>query len=356
MLKGAIIGFGRVAEKAHVPAWKGSPLFSIVAVADESPERLGVAAQYFPEIRKYASLEALLHAEHSLDFIDIATPPFLHAHQAVLSLQHRCHVLCEKPLALTLQDCESLRAQAYAQNRVVFSVHNWKYAPLFLQAARLIDSGAIGTVTYAELHTLRERPAQNAGEGNWRTDRLVAGGGILVDHGWHNFYLLQKLVQAEPKAVSARLVIPRFEAVEEEAACTIEYPQCFAVLYLSWRAPHRSNWGILYGTTGTLEMRDDLILLTRKGVPQQKFAFSQKLSQGSAHPDWFKSTIEDFHAEITTPKIRYQNLREAENCVTLLTYINQSHRLGGKTLVLPAYPAPPSSHETHSAASGTHRS
>lgn len=339
MLKGAIIGFGEVAEKAHVPAWKESKAFSIIAVVDEKPERLELAAQYFPGIKKYTSIEQLLHSEHHLDFVDIATPPFLHTHQAVLSLQHRCHVLCEKPLALNLKDCESLRAQARAQDRVIFNVHNWKYAPLFLQAAQLIDSGAIGAVTHVELHTLRERPARDAGEGNWRTNRLISGGGILVDHGWHNFYLLQRMIQAEPKAVSARLVIPRHEAVEEEAACIIEYPQCFAVLYLSWRAPYRSNWGIIYGTTGTLEIRDDLILLTRKDAPQQKFEFAQKLSQGSAHPDWFKAMIEDFEAEITKPKIRYQNLHEAETCLTLLTYINQSHRLGGKTISLPTHPA-----------------
>jgi len=109
-------------------------------------------------------------------------------------------------------------------------------------------------------------------------------------------------------------------------------------LYLSWRAPYRSNWGIAYGTTGTLEIRDDLILLTRKDGAQQKFEFAQKLSQGSAHPDWFQAMLEDFDAEIAKPKIRYQNLREAETCLMLLTYINQSHRLGGKTLALPTYP------------------
>src|SRR5208282_2038818 len=163
MLKGAIIGFGQVAENAHVPAWIKNKSFSIVAVVDESPERRELATQYFPGIRKYASVEELFDGERSLDFVDIATPPFLHTYQAVLSLQRGCHVLCEKPLALTLKDCENLRTQALSQDRVVFNVDNWKYAPLFLQAARLVDSGAIGTVAHIELHTLRERPAQNAG-------------------------------------------------------------------------------------------------------------------------------------------------------------------------------------------------
>lgn len=348
MLKGAIVGFGQVAEKAHVPAWKESKSFSIVAVADESRERRELAAQYFPGIRMYASIDELFHGETQLDFVDICTPPFLHVRQTILALQHRCHVLCEKPLALTLKDFESVRAQARAQDRVVFNIHNWKYAPLFMQTAQLIDSGSIGAVSHVELHTLRERPAVNAGEGTWRTNRLMAGGGIVVDHGWHNFYLLQRLIQAEARAVSARLVDPKHEGVEEEAVCFIEYPRCGAILFLSWRSPYRANWGVIYGSLGTLELRDDVILLTRKDHPQQRFEFAQKLSQGSAHPDWFQAMLGDFELELNKPKHRYESLREAENCLMLLTYINQSHRLGGKTLALPTYPGSHSSRETHS--------
>jgi predicted dehydrogenase len=238
---------------------------------------------------------------------------------------------------------------------VVFNVHNWKYAPIFLQMSQLIDTGTIGTVTHVELHTLRTRPAINTGANTWRTNQLVSGGGILVDHGWHNFYLLQRLLHTEPRAVSAHLVVPRHEAVEEEAACWIEYPQCSAVLYLTWRAPTRANWGVVYGTTGSLEMRDDVLLLTQKDGSQQKFEFAQKLSHGSAHPDWFQVMLEDFEAEIKQPELRYRSLREATTCSTLLTYINQSHRLGGKTLSMPTHHTSAfRTSEIHSSSSGPH--
>ncbi|MBI3548965.1 MAG: Gfo/Idh/MocA family oxidoreductase [Elusimicrobia bacterium] len=335
MIKGALIGFGQVAEKAHVPAWKESKDFQIVAVVDESQERTRLAAEYFPGIRAYASIEDLFRAETKLDFVDIATPPFLHGKQAQLALQHRCHVLCEKPLALVPKNFETLRAQAKSHEKTVFCVHNWKYAPIFLQAAQLLRSGAIGSIRHAELHTLRREPATDAGANSWRTNPQLSGGGILVDHGWHNFYLLHGLLGAEPKAVAARLTLPRFDGVEHEAICSIEFPETSAVLYLSWRAHKRANWGVFYGTEGTIELRDDLLLLDRKDAEPQKFEFAQKLSQGSAHPDWFQTMLEDFKTEIQKPKLRYQNLREAEVCLWLLTNVYQSHRLGGKSMALP---------------------
>lgn len=337
MMKVALVGFGQVAEKAHVPALKESKDFSVVAVADESAQRLALAAEYFPGVRTYASMEALLRGEPHLDLVDIATPPFLHAKQVVLALQHRCHVLCEKPLAFNLKDFESIRAQANAQERTVFTVHNWKYSPLFLQTLQIVKSGELGTLTHVELHTLRSQPAANApgAAPTWRTDRAMSGGGILVDHGWHNFYLLQSVLRQEPRMVSARLIVPSYGGVEEQATCFIEYPTATALLHLTWRSPYRSNWGALYGDQGAIEMRDDHLLFHRKGTETKRFEFAQALSAGSAHPDWFQTMLEDLKVELQKPKLRNQNLREAEGCLAMLSHIYQSHRLGGKSINMP---------------------
>ena len=338
MLKLALVGFGQVAEKAHAPALRESKDFSVAAVADEDPARLALAASIFPGTHTYGSLEALLRGEPHLDVVDIATPPYLHAKQVVSALQHRCHVLCEKPLVFNLKDFESIRAQAHAQERAVFTVHNWKYSPLFLQTLQIIRAGELGTVHHVELHTLRQQPAANApgAAGTWRTDRTMSGGGILIAHGWHNFYLLQGLLQQPPRMVSARLNVPSFGGVEEEATCFIEYPGAGALVHLTWRASHRANWGVVYGSQGSIEMRDDHLLVTRAGQPEpQRFEFARKISLGSAHPDWFATMLDDLKAEIQKPKLRNQNLREAENCLTLVSHVYQSHRLGGKSIVLP---------------------
>src|SRR5207244_775005 len=109
--------------------------------------------------------------------------------------------------------------------------------------------------------------------------------------------------------VSARLIVPSYGGVEEQATCWIEYPTSTALLHLSWRSPYRANWGVVYGEQGTLEMRDDHLILTRKGEEPKTFSFAQKLSHGSAHPDWFQTMLEDVKLEIQKPKLRNQNLR-----------------------------------------------
>ena len=81
-------------------------------------------------------------------------------------------------------------------------MHNWKFAPIFQKAMQAIASGRIGSVWHVEIFTLRDnvckgrRRAPAAKAEDWRTSREVAGGGILVDHGWHSFYLLLNLVNA----------------------------------------------------------------------------------------------------------------------------------------------------------------
>ena len=337
MFKGALVGFGEVAEKAHAPAFAALGAdFEIAAVADGSPARLERARAFFPQAALYAGFDELLQKESRLDFADIATPPHLHAKLAQLALQHRLHALVEKPLSVNARDLESLKALASSQNRSLFTVHNWKHAPLYLKAAEIVASKVLGDLHHAELHVLRDKPASGA-EGTWRVDPSLSGGGILVDHGWHAFYLLAALLGQEPRAVTCRLQMgPRTAGAEEEATALIEFSPATAVLHLTWRAGFRSNWGLLIGRKGTLEMRDDRLLLqTREGV-SEVFEFPEKLSASSAHQEWFKSMLSDFKAELVNPKVRGRNLKEAEICLGLLTHAYQSHRLGGKSVSLPA--------------------
>ncbi|MBI4056220.1 MAG: Gfo/Idh/MocA family oxidoreductase [Elusimicrobia bacterium] len=336
MLKGAIIGFGQVAEKAHACAWKEyANDFSIVAVAEQSQARLKCAAASFPDAGLYPDFLSLLQSESALDFVDIATPPASHPALILQALQQNCHVLCEKPLATNPKDLETILSLSQAKNRAVFTVHNWKKAPHFLKASEILKEKLLGEVRHVELHTLRNQPATSTPSGPaWRKDISLSGGGILVDHGWHLFSLLQELLPQHPLSITARLNIDE-GGTEEEASCFLIYPNATAHLFLTWRSHERSNWGILHGTQGTLEIRDDRLSLQRKGHPIEVFPLEEKLSASSAHPAWFSLLLEDFKAEVQNPRLRGKNLREAEICSMLLSHAYQSHRLGGKTVSLP---------------------
>ncbi len=92
----------------------------------------------------------------------------------------------------------------------MFTVHNWKFAPIFQQAFTMIREGRIGPVWHVEIFTLRNNVCVGTEDGaqseDWRKNASVAGGGILVDHGWHSFYLLMNLVNAEPQKILAKML------------------------------------------------------------------------------------------------------------------------------------------------------
>jgi len=148
-LRGALLGFGQVAEQAHAPAFAGHPDFSIAAVADESRTRLSAARSVFPNARAYPSLDDLWREEKGLDFVDIATPPFLHGPQVLAALKRGWHVLCEKPLTLEPDEFAAIRREASASGRAVYTVHNWAYSPQWRKIFELVASGALGRIRRA---------------------------------------------------------------------------------------------------------------------------------------------------------------------------------------------------------------
>lgn len=340
-LRGALIGFGKVAELAHVPALAARGDFQLVAVADPVPERRERARSLLPEVRLYAQAAELLAREEALDFVDICTPPRDHAPLALAALHRGCHVLCEKPLTLEPRDFLAFREASQRMARTLVTVHNWKYAPLLAQARELARCGAIGQVQSLEWQVHR-----TAGSGGgltaWRKKGGQALGGILLDHGWHAFYLLLEWAGETPTALNARLLFEDEDSgVDEEAEVGLRFPYCQARLFLTWRATERRNWGRLCGSGGEIRLEDDRLILAAASRPEKIWDFPAKVSAGSHHPEWMEGVLEEFFTEIADPAQRGRNLAEAELCARLIRLAYRSHQEGGQWLdVRPHDPAP----------------
>lgn len=338
-LRGALIGFGNVAAEGHRPAYQESPDFELVAVVDPSPERQKAAQALIPSLRTYSFLEDLLRHE-TLDFVDICTPPASHIQLTQSCVQQGWHVLCEKPLSLHAEDYERLATQLQQRDVVVFTVHNWKYAPLFQKAFQFLEEGRIGAVWHVELFTLRDSHCKGSSEGahknstqapeDWRKNREVAGGGILIDHGWHAFYLLLNCVKASPERILAKMHASPEDAnsLEDAVQAIVQFPEADGYIHLTWKAKMRRNSVILHGQRGTLLLDDDRLLLTTLDGHREEIAFEAALSAGSHHPEWFRSLLPAFLEEIRNPLKRGQNFREAGWCVALTSAAYESNLRG----------------------------
>jgi predicted dehydrogenase len=338
-LRGAIVGFGNVAARGHWPGLAESPDLEIAAVVDRSESRRAAACSAAPGLRVYPSIESMAASE-TLDFVDIATPPSFHAELAEFALQRGWHVLCEKPLTLEAQAFARLEASACAAGRVLFTMHNWKVAPIVRAAVEAIRCGRIGPVRHVDVVVFRNQPCKGASDGrtagDWRQDRAVAGGGILVDHGWHNFYLLLDLVGRDPERVACSLTRPADdpEALDDSARVVVSFPGAEAHLRLTWRAQARRNAILVVGDEGTLVLDDDRVVIARRGEAPQQTVFPSALSAGSHHDDWFRDLLPHFVEEVRDASVRGGNLREAAWCVALTAAAYRSAEMGGAEIAL----------------------
>lgn len=317
MVKGAIVGFGEVARNGHWPAWIATADAQIVAIVDRSRSRRALAMKLAPSIATFATIEELA-ASIAVDFIDICTPPALHPQPMLYAVSRGWHVLCEKPFLLDPTVIDIVRQRALAARVAVVPVHNWKYAPIVARATEMVRAGAIGALRRVDIETTRVRAAATAGGDrlNWRRDPTIAGGGILMDHGWHAVYLALHWFGQPSAAVQALLHRPPDGGVEDEASVAIAFPAGSASIRLSWNGDARRNHIRLSGELGELVIDDDTLEVD--GPSPCVVRFEPALSAGSHHANWFAGMLGDVVACFRQPERAWPLFDEAVECLSII--------------------------------------
>ena len=342
-LQGALIGFGFIAEKGHVPAYLSAPdQFRIVAVADVCAARREKARQVLPHARIYADTKTLLSAEaRQLDFVDIATPPCDHAAIAHAAFEHGLHVFCEKPIATSAADARSMLDHATAAKRVFFPSHNYKHAPVIKAIRRVLESGDIGPIHLVTLDTFRTTHAKGVAEWHpdWRRIRKTSGGGIAMDHGSHTFYLAFDWLASQPTAITAKMSNLSTFDTEDNFSCTVTFPTGIAVAQLTWNSGFRKVIYTIHGASGAIKVEDDDVEIHRRRAGGQIDV--ERLSAAShwmhaGHAEWFKPLQGQFAEAIRTGQWVSQEARDAAMCVQLIETAYASARADGKQLAIGA--------------------
>lgn len=335
-LKGALIGFGFIGGKGHVPAYLQRADVELVAVADLCEARRLAAKEVLPNARLYEDYRALLAGEPNLDFIDIATPPCDHAEIAHAALDRGLHVLCEKPLTTTLQEAAELLAHAQRAQRVLYPCHNYKHAPVVKAIREILDSGAIGRVRALTLSTYRNTHAKGVPEWNthWRRTRRYSGGGIAMDHGSHTFYLTFDWLGALPVAVTAKMANqePDKYDTEDNFSCVLTFPHGgLAHAHLTWTAGVRKVIYTVQGERGAITVSDDdleLALMERTSGPDvAQGAVTWRTEKrniashwmDASHVSWFNSLFDQFKAAIAAGDFVSGEARESYRCIEIIS-------------------------------------
>jgi predicted dehydrogenase len=341
MLRGAISGFGAVAAQAHLPGWLSRRKINIVAIHDPVAARRHHAINLIRNVRVYDDLELMLDGE-ALDFLDIASPPAFHAAAAKLALEARVNVIVEKPLCLHPGEFAGLSKLAERNDRLLICVHNWKYSPAYRRAYDLISAGRLGQIQHVSLTRMRGEPAGNnpgemANRERWRLDSK-AGGGILIDHGWHAFYLAHWLMGGDkPLSVSSYLRFDPDSGVEDFANLSIKFAGGRMVnVLLTWSAPVRRTTTVIVGTAGLLEIEGDRILLTERSGDGTDCSVTDG-PEDSYHAPWFRAAAADYERVLNygpRAELARVNLHEAATAISLTAAARQSAAQDGCAVTL----------------------
>lgn len=330
-LRGALLGVGNVALRGHAPQWAGDETLreeaEIVAVADLSRPNREAAKAVFPRARCYAEAEELLEREE-LDFCDICTPPFTHRPLIEAAAARGLHLVCEKPLAPALDEAQRISRAVRAAGVVFHPCHQYLHSPQWRAVSRLLSR--LGRVYLAEYEVSRTGadPGNPHWRPGWRTDRRLAGGGILVDHGAHVFYQLRAAL-GEPATVHAtvRTLRHRDYTVEDTAFVTMDYGNCLAHVRLCWAARRREIRFRFLGEEGEL-LGDETGLRVESGGSAEEIAFGGGMSTGSSHPEWYGPLLRSFSARVRAGDKSTQALDEAVYVTRLISRAYESSEEG----------------------------
>jgi len=183
-LRVGVVGLGM--GKAHIEGWREHPQVDVVAIADPDAKRLAEMGDKYAIEGRHASLEAMLAAER-LDAVSIVTPNKFHKAQTLAALVAGCHVLCEKPMAMSAAEGREMLAAAKAAERRLMINFSYRFSAQSRALKAQVDAGVFGDFYFGRSvwHRRRGMP----GFGGWFGTKALSGGGPLIDLGVHRLDL-----------------------------------------------------------------------------------------------------------------------------------------------------------------------
>ena len=194
VLRMAIIGCGKVAH-LHARALGQIPECVLVAVQSRNFQRAEDFSRQYG-VKAFAQVEEMISKE-KIDAVIICTPHPEHRNPTLKALEYGAHVLVEKPLAVTLEDCDAMIAAAEKHKRTLGVVSQRRFFESAMRMKDAIDGGKIGSPALATVLMLGWRTEAYYKSDPWRGSWQYEGGGVLVNQAPHQLDLLQWFMNDE---------------------------------------------------------------------------------------------------------------------------------------------------------------
>ncbi len=266
-MKVAIIGCGRIAQTRHIPEYENNKNTEIVGLYDLNYERAKELAEKL-NAKAFKSIEELL-ADESIEAVSICTANVAHAENTIAALKAGKHVLCEKPMATTMEECVEMVRVAKECNKKLMIDQNQRLLKTHQRAKELIEQGVIGKVITFKTtfgHKGPENWSIAPGASTWFFDKKQSAIGAMADLGIHKVDLMQYLLNTKVKKVTARLMTLEKKdehgnpiSVDDNAFSILEMENgCAGSLCVSWTYyGEEDNSTFIYGSKGMMKIFGD---------------------------------------------------------------------------------------------------
>jgi predicted dehydrogenase len=322
----AVIGLGRIATHflAGTAQSEHSKITALVSGHRDKAERIAAQSNVpTTSIYDYENFDSIA-ANPAVDAVYVALPNSMHAEYTIRAAKAGKHVMCEKPMATSVAECEAMIAACKAANVKLMIAYRCHYEPTNLKAIQIIRDGSLGKVQAIESSFGFDISPQQ-----WRLSKKLAGGGPLYDVGIYSLNACRYLTGEEPEHISAFASTidrdGRFSEVEENVSWTMRFPSGILASCLTTYGANMPGYYRVYGSKGWLQVDQAFVYEGLRLRAEWPGTAIDELNPAK-DPSHFMAEAAHFSRDIQTNQEPRANGQEG---LRDLTYITQIYKSAG---------------------------
>jgi predicted dehydrogenase len=309
MIRIGVIGCGKIAQVRHLPEYATNPNVQLVGYFDKNLARAKEMAAKYGGTAYESYFDLLKNPE--IDAVSVCVENHNHAEMSTAALYAGKHVLCEKPMAITLAECESMVSAAEYNGRHLMIGHNMRFDPVYRRAKEMLDDGVIGDIITFRTIYGNSGPEGWSMDGTWFFDKNKAAMGALSDMGIHKVDVMhyltgQKVIETTAKVLTLnkRDEKGKLIGVDDNALCILRMSGgAVGTLAASWTIyGHECQSTCLYGTKGIMLIYTDQanpIVVRDLSNTSTSYSFDTTQNRSGVIDEFVDALIHDREPEVS---------------------------------------------------------
>ena len=254
VVKWGLIGAGDIARKRLAPALRDLPNCKFVSVSRARSELAEEFAREFGARKWFADWRELV-ADSEIDAVYIATPVYVHAEQTIVAAEAGKHVLCEKPMALSVKECDVMIAACRANQVKLGIAYYRRFYPVIIRMKEIIALGEIGKVSVVQINAFEYFDPSLDHPRRWFVEKAKSGGGPMMDFGCHRLEILRNLFGNVSRVESLVSNVALGREVEDTAIALMQFENGTCASVTVTHVVHEPRDTLhIFGTEGSIHV------------------------------------------------------------------------------------------------------